>query len=71
MKKIDLYKRVRLNKDFSYSDGFGKKHFYKSGEQGLTIDFCNDQDYVIVELDNDNYDDSLPALPIDILEYIA
>jgi len=70
MNNIELYKRVKLVNDYSVTDGFGNTITYKKGIVGIVIDYCDDLNYVIVELHSNEYKDNIPAIPISILEYI-
>ncbi len=70
MTKIELYKKVMLTKDYEKKDVNGNITIYKKGLTGLTIDFTNNEKFIIVDIDSEEYSDSIPALPIELLEYV-
>lgn len=70
MTKIGLYEKVKLISDYVQTNLDGEETVYKKGLTGMTIDHSNDENYLIVEIESDEYEDTIPAIPMDLLERI-
>ena len=69
MKKIELYRRVVLTSDYEIEDITGVT-IYKKGLTGTAIDYGYSDEYVIVEIDSNKYEDKIPAFPAELLSYL-